>query len=207
MASDGTAAARPRTTGEILDDAWRLYLADVPALLFLSGTFLAPAFAAFLWILARPSPPGAAGRWLAPAGVAALAALTGLGSGACQEFFRRRSEGRPAGVVGCLAASLRRGPEHVAVRAAVLGGCLLGAFGFVPWLAGGAPVQATFAAVAGGGYLLLPGAVLWAATAPAHAALAGPGRRAGLFREAGRAARLDAAKAMAVILSRVRASR
>src|SRR2546426_493590 len=30
---------RPRTTGEIMDDAWRLYFADIPALLLLSGIF------------------------------------------------------------------------------------------------------------------------------------------------------------------------
>ena len=35
---------RPRTTGQILDDAWRLALADAPLLLTLSSLFSVPVF-------------------------------------------------------------------------------------------------------------------------------------------------------------------
>jgi hypothetical protein len=202
MASDVIAEARPRTSGEILDDAWRLYFADAPPLLFLSGAFLAPALAGVLFLLAGPA-TAPAGRWLLAAGVAFLAALTGPGSGACQEYFRRRSEGRPPGVRTCLAAALRRAAGHVTIRAAVLGVCLLGAFGIVPWLAGANPVSSSFAALVGAGYLLLPAAVVWSAASPAHAALAGTEGRSGLFAEIGRAARLDAVKSAVVTLSRV----
>jgi hypothetical protein len=202
MASDGIAETRPRTSGEILDDAWRLYLADAPSLLLLSGMFLTPALAGVLYILAGQA-TGPAGRWLLAAGVAFLAALTGPGSGACQEYFRRRSEGRPPGVITCLGAALRRAGGHVTIRAAVLGVCLLGAFGFVPWLAGANPVSSSLAALVGTGYLLLPAAVVWSAAAPAHAALAGMEGRSGVFAEIGRAARLDALKCAVVTLSRV----
>jgi hypothetical protein len=203
MASDGTAAARPRTSGEILDDAWRLYFADPPSLLLLSGMFLTPAFAGFLYVVARPAPSGVAGRWVLAAVAAALAILTGLGSGACQEYFRRHSEGRRAGVWTCLSAALRRAPGHLTIRAAVLGVCLVGVFGFVPWLAGVNAISSSLAALLGAGYLLLPAAVVWSAAAPAHAALAGAERRSGLVAEIGRAARLDAVKSAVVTLSRV----
>ena len=48
--TEDAALVRPRTTGELLDDAWRLYFADAPILLLFSGVFLAPAFGgAALW--------------------------------------------------------------------------------------------------------------------------------------------------------------
>src|SRR5437660_1165946 len=47
MATAPQVEVRPRTTGEILDDAWRLYLADAPVLLALSGLFLVPGLAAW----------------------------------------------------------------------------------------------------------------------------------------------------------------
>jgi hypothetical protein len=203
MASEGVATARPRTAGEILDDAWRSYFADPAPLLLLSGAFLVPAFVAVLLLMARPASESAGQRWLLPAGAAVLATLTGLGSGACQEFLRRRSESRPAGVATCLAAALRNAATHVAVRAVVLGGCLAGVFGFVPALAGGSATAAFFAALLGGGYLLLPAALLWTVAAPAHAALAGEKRGTTLLSEITRAARLDATKAAVVVLSRV----
>jgi hypothetical protein len=199
MASDGLAAARPRTSGEILDDAWRLAFTDAAPLLLLSGTFLALAFAAVLLLLARPSATG----WLPAAGAAGLATLTGVGSGACQEYLRRRSESRPAGVGACLAAALRRGADHVAVRAAVLGACSAGVFGFIPWLCGANPVAATFAAVLGAGYLLLPAAFVWVVAAPAHAAMACAEPGQGLLADVGPEARFDAGRSAVVTLSRV----
>jgi hypothetical protein len=202
MASEGVATARPRTAGEILDDAWRSYFADPAPLLLLSGAFLVPAFVAVLLLMGRPTSPSAGQRWLLPAGAAVLATLTGLGSGACQEFLRRRSESRPAGVATCLGAALRNAASHVALRAVVVGVCLAGVFGFVPLLAGASATAALFAALLGGGYLLLPAALFWTVAAPAHAALAGERRGTTLLSEVTRAARLDATKAAVVVLSR-----
>src|SRR5919204_100167 len=57
---------RPRTTGEILDDGWRLYRGDLPLLLALSGLFLLPAAGVALWLPFQPGPDGPA-RLLLPA--------------------------------------------------------------------------------------------------------------------------------------------
>jgi hypothetical protein len=203
MVPDSIVAARPRTAGEILDDAWRLSFADAVPLLFLSGALLAPAFAAVLWLLAHPAVDGLVRRWLLCGGVAALASFSGMGSGACQAWIRRRSESRPAGIAACMVAGLRRGSGHVAMRAVVLSGCFVGVFGFVPWLSGANAASASFAALIGSAYLLLPAAVIWMAAAPAHAVLASTERRKGLLSEIGRAARLDPGKTAIVILSRV----
>jgi hypothetical protein len=120
MTADIQLDIRPRTTGEILDDAWRLYLADAPLLLALSGLFLVPAASALLLLLALPKPQT---PWLAlllPALTAALLPLTGLGSGACQEAFRRRAESKTATLLSCLGGALRRAPAHAAVCSLVL---------------------------------------------------------------------------------------
>ena len=100
-----TVEIRPRTTGELLDDAWRLALADYPWLGLLSGLFLVPFFCVVLLLLTRPTPEGWALKPLLPALAALLLPLTGLGSGACQELLRRRVGGRPARAAGCLAAA------------------------------------------------------------------------------------------------------
>jgi hypothetical protein len=203
MAFEGVAAARPRTAGEILDDAWRSYFADAAPLLVLSGAFLTPAFVAVLVLIGRPVSAAVGPRWLLPAVAAGLATLTGLGSGACQEFLRRRSESRPAGIRACLAAVARHAVSHVVARALVLGVCLAGVFGFVPWLAGAQGPGTWIAALLGAGYLLLPAAVIWTTSTPAHAAIAAEGRQKALFSEVSRAARLDTTKALVVTLSRV----
>jgi len=171
---------RPRNTGEILDDAWRLYQADATALLLLSSLFLVPAFAALLWLVAGPVPAGLADRLLWPLLTGTLLSLTGLGSGACQEWLRCRAEGQGARVSGCLIASLRRCVGHVSIRAAGLAGILLGL-----------------------GCLLMPGLTLWITLAPVHAALATT--RTGSLGDIqlGREARFDASRAAAVILTRV----
>jgi hypothetical protein len=120
MASDAPVDVRPRTTGEILDDAWRLYLADAPLLGCLSGLFIVPAAIALLMLLTQPVPDNWLARFLLPMLTACLLPLTGLGAGACQELFRRRAEGTPATLVGCLRAGLRLGLAHATVRALVL---------------------------------------------------------------------------------------
>ncbi len=108
---------RPRTAGEILDDAWGLVFADAPALLALSGLFTVPAAAVLLLLLTLPTelPP-----FVLPLLAALLLPLTGLGSGACQALFRARAEGRAASTAGCLGEALRRGLPHVALRGVLL---------------------------------------------------------------------------------------
>src|SRR5262249_5481139 len=126
---------RPRTTGELLDDAWRLALADYAWLGVLSGLFLVPFFCVALLLLTRPAPESMAVKPLLPALAALLLPLTGLGSGACQEFFRSRAEGKPVRLGACVGGALRRGLEHCAARAvtgaaaATCGALLLGLAG------------------------------------------------------------------------------
>src|SRR5689334_13860976 len=91
---------RPRTAGEILDDAWRLALAEAPRLLLLSTLFLVPAFGVVLLLLTSAA-TGA--RALVLSALAALLVLlTGLGSGACQDLLRRCAEETPVGIGTCL---------------------------------------------------------------------------------------------------------
>ncbi len=125
MAAEGAALVRPRTTGELLDDAWRLYFADAPVLLLFSGVFLAPAFGALLLLVALPAAANPALRLLAPLPPLILLVLTGLGSGACQEWFRARAERKPASFTNCLNAAGRRGLSHTAARAVALTSALL----------------------------------------------------------------------------------
>ena len=141
MSAEGAAIVQPRTTGELLDDAWRLYLADAPALLLLSGLFLAPAFAALLLLTDMPKAansglPGQAytALWLlAPLPLLVLLVLTGVGSGACQEWFRALAEGRKPTAGACLAAAFRRWSAHATARALALVPALL-AVGALLWL-------------------------------------------------------------------------
>ena len=74
------------------------------------------AAVALMLLLTRPSPEGyLAQAWL-PALTAALFALTGLGSAACQEVFRLRAEGAPVRVGSCLKAALRHGLPHATAQ-------------------------------------------------------------------------------------------
>jgi hypothetical protein len=171
---------RPRTTGEILDDAWRLALADASLLLLFGALFLVPAFTVLLLLLAQPVPSGFAQCGL-PALAALVLPLTGLASGACQELFRRRAADEPVSARDCLAAALRHGLEHASARAALLCAVLFGLL-----------------------LLLMPGLALWTSSTSLHALLAaGKGRSGGLLRELGREAAFAPAKATAVTLSRI----
>ncbi|HMC66734.1 MAG TPA: hypothetical protein VKI65_17495, partial [Gemmataceae bacterium] len=143
MAGEAPLEVRPRTTGEILDEAWRLALADALPLLALSSVFLLPAGAALLWLWTEPRPEGFLARLALPALTAVLLPLTGLGSGACQELFRRRAEGSAAGLAACLGAALRHGLDHAVARALLLlaaapGLVLLLLAGLVVWRHAGA---------------------------------------------------------------------
>jgi hypothetical protein len=172
---------RPRGTGELLDDAWRLALADYGRLLLLSALFLLPAATCLLLLLVRPRPQTfLESAWL-PALTATLLALTGLGSGACQDLFRRRAEGLSPGLWRCLWAALRRGDGHVTARALVLAGALF----LSPCL-------------------LLPGLAIWAGGSTLHAILAeGGGRLFDAVRTAGRDLPRQSGKAAAVTLVRL----
>lgn len=109
---------RPRTAGEILDDAGRLALADGSLLLAVSGLFTVPAATAFFLLLTLPAPEGLA-QLILPATTALFLPLTGLGSAACQAVFRARGEGKSITLSGCLVQTLRRGLDHVTGRALV----------------------------------------------------------------------------------------
>jgi len=112
--------ARPRSTGEILDDAWLLYQGAAPLLLSAYGLFMVPAAAAFILVVMQPVPIASGARFLWPAVAAALLPLTGLGTGACQEAFHLWTEDRPVSLSRCLHAALRRSLNHVAAQALVL---------------------------------------------------------------------------------------
>jgi hypothetical protein len=112
---------RPRSAGEILDDAWALVFADAPALLALSGLFTVPLATVLLLLLTLPEAMTEPYPLLLPALFALLLPLTGLGSGACQAWFRARSEGRAISLTGCVIAALRRGLTHITVRTLLFG--------------------------------------------------------------------------------------
>src|SRR4051812_48459032 len=126
MASGAPLLTRPRSAGEILDDAWRLVFADFPLLFALAGLFLVPFFAVLLLLLAVPRPEGWLLRGAIPALAALLGVVTGIGSGACQEVFRRRAEGAVPEFGDCLKAALRRGFDHVVARALMVPAIVLG---------------------------------------------------------------------------------
>jgi hypothetical protein len=111
---------RPRNTGEILDDGWRLYLGNLSLLLALTGLFILPAAGVALWLAAGPAPEAGWARALLPALAALLFPLTGLASGACQEAFHVRAEGHAPRLGRCLAAAGRRGLNHVTSQALIL---------------------------------------------------------------------------------------
>ena len=165
MALPAHLEVRPRSTGEILDDAWRLYLSDVSLLLALTGLFLLPATGAILLLLTQPAPAGPM-RWLWPALAAVLLPLTGLAAGACQEAFHLWAEDHPPRLRKCLAAAWRRGLNHVTAQAI---GLLL-PFCVVVWLVipGWPPALAWFLAV----FFFLFFVPVWILGLGQHAAMA-----------------------------------
>jgi hypothetical protein len=181
MATVPTIDLRPRSAGEVLDDAWRLALAEAPLLLAMAGLFAVPAAAALLLLLTQAAPASPPGRYALPALTALLLPLTGLGSGACQELLRRRSAGERVTLGACLRAALRRGPQHAAGRALTLLGVGLGALA-----------------------LLLPGLTLWVSLGTLHSILAtGDGRLFAALRGSARDAQREPARSGAVVLSRL----
>lgn len=175
---------RPRTLGEIVDDAWRLALADAPLLLFFNALFLVPAFIALLLLLAQPVPAGSA-QYLLPGLAAVLLPLTGLASGACQELFRQRAAAEPVAVRVCLNASLRRGLKHAAARAVVLCFTLPGPFLLiVSFLPDTSPIVRFVGFLFGSLLTFLVSSPLWGACISLHVVLsAGAGRSGSLLAE------------------------
>jgi hypothetical protein len=170
----------PRSTGEILDDACRLALADGPLLLVFSLLFQTPAFVVLLLLWAHPVPDGP-GQLVLPVLAALLLPLTGLTSGAAQELFRRRADGQPATFLVCLGGALRHGLEHAAARALVLLAILIGLL-----------------------LMVMPGLAIWSACCTVHALVtADKGHSGELLAELGREARFDPSKAATVTLVRL----
>ncbi len=204
MSTTGTIELRPRTAGQVLDDAWRFALADAPLLLALIGLFAGPAVSALVLLLALPVPASLLGRAVLPGLAALFLPLTGLGSGACQELFRRRAAGERVTLGACLRAALRRGPQFAAARALPLLG-----LGTMAVLVGGLAHVLTGPAfwVAASLLLLilaLPTLSLWVSIGTVLPILAtGDGRLIAAFRDAARDARRQSVRAAAAILSRL----
>jgi hypothetical protein len=184
MSTDSQLDVRPRTSGEVLDDAVRLGLADAPLLLASSGLFLVPAAISVLFLLALPA-AGSPWRTLGlPALAALLLPLTGIGSGACQELFRRRASDMPVSLRGCLGVARRRGFDHFTARTLTLAGSLLGLL-----------------------LLVVPGLAVWMSLATVHAWLVQGDRRLGeAVRESARALQRNSAKLAAVAAARIAAT-
>ncbi len=172
---------RPRTAGEILDDAWRLVLADAPPLYALCLLFWAPAAIVLLLLLTTPTPATFAEESLLPALFAVLLPLTGLASGAIQCWLRRRAEGKVPSLFSSLAEAGRRGLDHAAVRCVVILASLLGSV-----------------------FLIMPGVAVWVAAATAHTHLAsGLDTWTQALGHAGRQSQRHLGKATVVALARV----
>jgi|SRR5579884_1526668 len=170
---------RPRTLGEIVDDAWRLALADAPLLLMFNALFLVPAFIILLLLLAQPAPAGIT-QCLLPALAALALPLMGLASGACQELCRQRIAGKQVVVRNCLTAALRRGLQHAAARAVLLcltlpGPLLL----IVSFLPDTSPILRLIGFLFGSLLTVVLSLPVWAACTSLHAVLASSETRSG----------------------------
>jgi hypothetical protein len=205
MSAEAAAAIRPRTTGEILDDAWRLTIADAPFLLLLNGLFLVPACTVLLLLLGLPAPKTLALQFILPAAAVVLLPLTGLGSGACQEWFRVRADGKAPRLLACLTAAFRRSLEHAAARAVLLVLPVL-MLGLLPTAAQWEQsFNWSFAGTLANLIVLgTPALLLWTGGVTIHAFLAsGKGRSAADLAEFMRLARFDAGKVGLATVSRL----
>jgi hypothetical protein len=159
------AEVRPRSLGEILDDGWRLALADLPLHLALAGLFLVVCAVATNMLLTQPPGTGAfALAW--PLAAAILVPLTGLGSGACQEAFHIWTEGDRPTVGRCLRATVRRALNHMAAQ---VPGLVLAASA-AAWLLG--PALPMWARWLGMAVTVLIGLPVWLLGITRHAVLA-----------------------------------
>lgn len=198
---------RPRTLGEILDDAWRLARADAPLLLLFQALFAVPAFSVFLLLLAQPPSSG-----MAPFALPALAALLlpamGLSSAACQELLRRRFTNSPRQrepLSLARRAWLRHGLAHIAARALVLCGTMPGPLLLLlSFLPDTSPILRFIGFLFGSLLTFLLSVPLWSTCFSLHALLSARESRSGSFlRELRRDAAASPGKAAVLILSRL----
>lgn len=111
---------RPRALGEILDDAWRLYFANVPLFLMLTGAVFVPCTVLLLLLLTWAWPASAWTSWALAVGLALLLPFTGLGAAACQEIFHCWGEKQPVTAGKALRVTRRRWLNHVTCQAVML---------------------------------------------------------------------------------------
>lgn len=178
---------RPRTTGEIMDDAWRLYFSNGPTLLLLTTLFQVPLAILVLTLFTTRPPENFLARLVLPALTALAVPLTGFGSGACQAAFQRWSEGLTnARLRAFWGSAWRNGLNHAVARAVVV---ILSLIGTV--------------------ILVLPGLTVWGGCGPVHPILAdrkGGGTNRGLFHAfqmAGKESQRQPGKVLALLLGRV----
>ncbi len=176
MASAESTLLQPRSAGQILDTAWRLYQAERVGLLLLSSLFLVPLFVSLLWLIAMPH----SNPWISPLITGGLVSASGIGSGACQELLRLRAVGESASWLRCLGLGLRRALGHVAIRSLGVAGIVLGL-----------------------GVLMLPGLLLWLLVSPLHAALVNMPLGSQAQLPFGREVSFNPAKTAVVILTRL----
>jgi hypothetical protein len=195
---------RPRTLGEILDDAWRLVLADLSALLLFHAAFLLPAFTLLLLLLAQPAPSGFT-QIVLPVCAAVLLPLMGLASGASQELFRRRTADEPVSVRDCLTAALRHAPEHLAARALLLCFLLPGPLLLLySLMSEGSPILRFLAFLFGSLLAFLLTLPVWGISTSLHTLLSeGKGRSGSLFAELRRDVAGAPGRAAALVLGRL----
>ncbi len=195
---------RPRTLGEIVDDAWRLAFADAPLLLMFNALFLVPVFIVLLLLLAQPVSVGIA-HYVLPVLAALVLPLMGLASGACQELCRQRIAAKRAIVRSCLTAALRLGLEHTAARAVLLCFTLPGPLLLiVSFLPDTSPILRLVGFLFGSLLTVLLSLPIWAACTSLHAVLASRTTRSGtVLSELRRDIAAAAGKAAVLVLSRL----
>lgn len=189
---------RPRSLGEILDDGWRLYFANVPLFLYLTGMIFIPCVVLLLILLAHTWPAEQWSSWALGLGLAVLFPGTGIGAAACQEVFHCWGEKQLVSASKVLRVARRRWLNHVTCQAAIL---------LVP--------LATLLAFMGGqvvvGCLLFIGLIpVWMATLAWHAVITGGQKhlwralryaRRCSFRHGGKAAALIACRFLALLVT------
>lgn len=195
---------RPRTLGEICDDACRLALAEAPLFLLFNACFLVPVFTVLLLLLTQPIPSGM-GQWVLPALTALLLPLTGLASAASQNLLQRRltSSQHMQGAISPM-PSLRRVVAHTTVRAVLLSLTLPGPLLLmVSFLPDTSPILRFIGFLFGSLLTFLLSFPLWIASTSVHVLLsANAGRSGTLLSELRRDVAAARGKAAVLVLSR-----
>jgi hypothetical protein len=116
MSDPSITLIRPRTVGEILDDAVRLCVADASLFLAYTLCFLAPAAIALLVLMSEPRPVNVWLRLVLPTVTGVAFALTGLASAMCQDLCLRRSQGEAVTMWTSLRSLVGGGLGHACLR-------------------------------------------------------------------------------------------